>query len=81
MSGNRNDDRSLQLALQFVGVGFYIGGCIVGGVLLGLWIDSLLNTRPLFAIAGLVVGIGIAFYGVSQIAIPLIKQNRGRRNK
>ena len=50
-------------ALRFVGVGFFIGGCIVLGVLGGLWIDDRLSTEPVFIIVGLVLGIGVAFYG------------------
>jgi len=51
-------------ALRLTGVGFFIGGCIVLGVLGGLWLDSRLNTSPILVIVGLVLGIVVAFYGV-----------------
>jgi F0F1-type ATP synthase assembly protein I len=31
----------------------------LGGALLGLWADSALNTEPVFAVGGLIVGVGI----------------------
>ena len=80
MANEKNNSGTLQLALRLVGVGFYIGGCIAGGVLLGLWIDSKYNTRPLFAIAGLIVGIALAFYGVYEMLIPLFERKHDKRD-
>jgi len=59
--------------LGVVGVGFYISGSILLGVLAGSWLDSKLNTKPLFVIAGLILGIIIAGYGVYQMFLPLIR--------
>ena len=42
-------------ALRLVGVGWYIGTCIVLGVLGGLWFDDKFNTTPIMVIVGLVV--------------------------
>jgi len=63
-------------ALRLVGVGFYIGGCIVLGVLVGLWLDNKLNTRPILVIVGLVFGLLMAFYGVYQLLLPFIGNKR-----
>ena len=63
-------------ALRLVGVGFFIGGSIVLGVAAGLWLDSRLNTSPVLAIIGLVLGIIIAFYGVYRMLIPLMKNKQ-----
>jgi len=65
-------------ALRLIGVGFYIGGCIVLGVLVGLWLDSKLNTQPILVIVGLVLGLLMAFYGVYQLLLPLIGNKRGK---
>jgi len=65
-------------ALRLVGVGFYIGGCIVLGVLVGLWLDSKLNTQPILVIVGLIFGLVLAFYGVYQLLLPLIGNKRGK---
>lgn len=65
-------------ALRLVGVGFFIGGSIVLGVVVGLWLDNKLNTSPILVIVGLVLGIVVAFLGVYQMLLPLIgnKQNK-----
>ncbi len=67
-------------ALRLVGVGWYIGICITLGVWGGLWLDQKLNTRPICVIAGLLLGIFTAFYGVYRMVLPNItgKQGKGR---
>lgn len=67
-------------ALKVVGVGWYIGICIVLGVWGGLWLDSKLNTTPVLVIIGLILGIIIAFYGVYRMILPNIskKGNKGK---
>ena len=60
-------------------MGWYIGGCIILGVLGGVWLDSKLNTKPVLVIVGLILGIVVAFYGVYGMLRPFIgnKQNKG----
>ena len=67
-------------ALRLVGVGFFIGGSIVLGVVVGLWLDSKLNTEPILVIVGLILGIVVAFYGVYRMLLPFlgIKRDRGK---
>ncbi len=66
-------------ALRLVGVGFFIGGAILGGVVAGLWLDRRLNTEPIMVIAGLLLGVIVAFYGVYQMLLPLLgnKKDKG----
>ena len=59
-------------ALRLVGVGFFIGGSILLGVVAGLWLDDKLNTEPIWVIVGLLVGVVIAFYGVYRMLLPLL---------
>ena len=66
-------------ALRLVGVGFFIGGSIVLGIFIGLWIDSRLNTS-LFWIAGLILGIVVAFYGVYRMLLPLMSSKRNKES-
>lgn len=63
-------------ALRLIGVGFYIGGSIVLGVVAGRWLDSKLNTEPILVIVGLVFGLFMAFYGVYRMLLPLIGNKR-----
>jgi F0F1-type ATP synthase assembly protein I len=67
-------------ALRLVGVGFFIGGSILLGVLAGLWLDSKFNTSPILVFIGLFLGIVVAFWGVYQMLLPLISENKTRRN-
>ena len=66
------------MALRVVGVGWYIGICIVLGVWGGLWLDSKLNTRPILVIVGLILGIVVAFYGVYRMILPNINKKRDK---
>ena len=63
-------------ALRLVGVGFFIGGSIVLGVVAGLWLDNRLDTSPALTIVGLLLGIVVAFYGVYRMLIPLLKSKK-----
>jgi len=67
-------------ALRLTGVGFFIGGSIVLGVVAGLWLDSRLNTSPILVLVGLFLGIVVAFWGVYQMLLPLIGDKRGKEN-
>ncbi len=61
-----------RIALSLVGIGWYIGLSIIGGMLGGLWLDNTINTKPLFVIIGLILGIIVAVYGVYLILVPII---------
>ena len=67
-----------EIAFRFVGVGWFVGVSILLGVLGGLWLDKRLNSQPAFTIAGLMLGIVVAFYGVYRMIIPMFN---GRNNK
>ncbi len=62
----------LVAALRLTGVGFFIGGSIALGVFGGLWLDNKLDTS-LFWIVGLIFGLVIAFFGVYQMLLPLLR--------
>lgn len=60
-------------------MGWYVGLCIVLGVAGGLWLDDKFNTKPILGIAGLILGVLLAFYGIYRMILPNInkKQNKG----
>ncbi|MBI2856411.1 MAG: AtpZ/AtpI family protein [Chloroflexi bacterium] len=64
------------IALQLVGVGWYVAICIVGGLLGGLWIDQKLDTVPAFTLAGVVLGTVLAFYGIYKMVLPLMNLDK-----
>ena len=67
-------------ALRFIGVGWFVGVCIVGGVVGGLWLDNKFDTKPILVILGLILGLIVAFYGVYRMLLPLIRNKRDREN-
>jgi ATP synthase protein I len=70
----------LAAALRLTGVGFYVGICIVGGTLAGLWLDGKLGTRPWLMIGGLLLGVVVAFYGLYRMLKPLMNNKQDREN-
>ncbi len=69
-----------QTALTMIGVGWYIAGSILLGVLAGLWLDNKFDTKPLFVVAGLILGIIVAGYGVYRMLLPLISNNQNKED-
>ena len=67
-----------EVALRFIGVGWFIAISILLGVWGGLWLDGKLGTSPIMVIVGLILGLLVAFYGVYRMLLPLM---RDRRNK
>ncbi|MFC2016235.1 AtpZ/AtpI family protein [Chloroflexota bacterium] len=68
-----------EAALRLIGIGWYIGICIVLGVLGGIWLDNKFNTTPVLVIVGLILGLVVAFYGVYRMILPNLnnKQDKG----
>jgi len=67
-------------ALRLVGVGWYVGLCIFLGVWGGLWLDDRLNSRPVLVIAGLIIGLILAIYGVYRMLLPTISDQQDKEN-
>lgn len=67
-------------SLRLTGVGFFIGGSIALGVFAGLWADGKFNTKPILVIVGLLLGIIVAFYGVYQMLLPLVRSKQDKEN-
>ena len=71
----------LVTALRFVGIGFFIGGCIVLGIVLGVWLDGRFDTKPLFILLGLGIGLFAAFYGTYRMLLPTLRQDNNKEDK
>jgi len=50
-------------AVRLFGIGWYFAFCIVFGIVGGLLFDRLLDTRPVFTLLGLFLGLTMAFVG------------------
>jgi NADH:ubiquinone oxidoreductase subunit 5 (subunit L)/multisubunit Na+/H+ antiporter MnhA subunit len=72
--------RRLVAALRLTGVGFFIGGAIALGVFAGLWADNKFDTNFLWLV-GLILGLVVAFYGVYQMLLPLVRDKQDKENK
>lgn len=68
----------LVAAFQLLGVGFFIGGSILGGVWGGIWLDERLETSPALTLVGLFLGLLVAGVGVYRMLLPLLRN--GSRN-
>ena len=68
---------TLSIVLQLVGVGWYVGICIVGGLFGGLWLDRRLDVLPVFTLVGVVLGTVMAFYGIYKMVLPLVNKGQG----
>ena len=54
---------SLPPSARLVGIGFYVGICIAGGTLAGVYVDRALDTGKLMTLLGLALGLFLAIYG------------------
>ena len=65
-------------ALRLAGIGFYIAGCIILGVVLGVWLDKKVDVSPLFTLLGLGGGLGAAFYGTYRMLLPALGRRKDK---
>ena len=66
-------------ALQLLGVGWYVSVSILFGVIAGRWLDDRFGSEPWLLIAGLLLGITVAFYGIYRM-IPKIVNGGSKGN-
>lgn len=67
----------MELALRLLGIGWYVGLCILLGVAGGLWLDkNVTHTTPLLTMVGLFFGLFAAFYGGYRMMLPYINRKR-----
>ena len=59
-------------ALSLLSIGWFFALCIVGGIGGGLLLDDLADTKPIFALIGLFLGLGLAFWGGFRLLMQVI---------
>jgi 4-hydroxybenzoate polyprenyltransferase len=65
---------------RLIGIGFYIGICIVAGTLGGRELDRALDTDKVFTVVGLSLGLVLALWGAMRQLLDVIEDiNRRRR--
>ena len=64
-------------ALRLSGIGFWIGGCIAGGLCLGDYLGDKVGLYPLFVLLGLGLGLFVAFLGAYRMLLPVLGRGEG----
>ena len=70
-----------EVALRLTGLGWYVVVAVIGGTLGGRALDSWLNTGPGLTIAGLLLGILVAGFGINRMISPILANSRAVRQK
>jgi F0F1-type ATP synthase assembly protein I len=65
--------------IKAAGMGSELAGSIVGGVLLGYWIDWKFGTKPTWILVGALIGIVGGFYNFIRRAYKASVQSSGQR--
>ena len=68
-------------AVGLLGIGWYFAASIVGGVVAGLLLDGWLDSRPLFALLGLLTGLLVAFWGGYRLLMQVISSAEKEETK
>jgi F0F1-type ATP synthase assembly protein I len=50
-------------SVQLIGIGWYVALCIILGVVGGVFLDKWIDTKPVFTLLGLLLGMIMAFWG------------------
>lgn len=66
-------------ARSMIGIGSYLVGCLVVGMVLGLFVDDRVHTTPLFTLIGLACGIGVGIVGTWIRIRPLLRDGGSAR--
>ncbi len=67
--------------LRLVGFGWYFGACIVVGAVGGYFLDKWLDTKPIFILIGMLLGLAAGFYGMYKMLWPLYKATGIQKDK
>jgi F0F1-type ATP synthase assembly protein I len=62
----------LEVALRLTGMGWYVVVAVIGGTVGGRALDNWLNTGPGLTIAGLLLGLLVAGFGIGRMISPIL---------
>jgi F0F1-type ATP synthase assembly protein I len=66
------------MAGRLMGIGWYIGFCVAGGILGGIWLDKKVGTTIIFSLVGVVLGLVLALYGTYRMISPLMREGKDK---
>ena len=64
--------------MRLTGLGWFVAGSVVAGILGGYFLDKAAGTTPLFTLIGTVLGSVVAFYGVYKMILPVLYGSKGQ---
>lgn len=70
------DIRQWREAMNLLGIGWFLIVCIIGGLGIGFWLDSIWNTKPLFLLIGLALGMAVSVFGAYHMVSSIIRGNK-----
>lgn len=68
-------------AFTLIGVGWYVAISILLGVAVGMWLDRKLGTTPFLAVAGVILGSFLAFFGLYRMLLPGLQSKDADEDK
>ena len=69
----RSTAHKMGTALRLLGIGWYVALCIVGGGLVGVWLDGWLDLeQPVFRAIGLLAGVALAVFGMYRMLMAVL---------
>ncbi len=69
--------QALIIAARFVGIGWYVGVCIVAGFFGGRWVGQKVESEAFFSLLGLGIGMLVAVWGIWASYSLIVKKGQG----
>ncbi len=70
-----------EAALRLTGMGWYVVVAVIGGTVGGRALDNWLDTSPGLTVAGLLLGILVAGFGIKRMISPILANSRVSRKQ
>jgi F0F1-type ATP synthase assembly protein I len=64
-----SDEKERNIVSFALGLGFAVAGPLAVFIILGVWLDGLWNTRPLFILLGILLGLVSAVFAFARLLI------------
>ena len=67
--------------LKFLGIGWFVALCLVGGTMAGLWLDDFFGLSPVITIIGLIAGLTMAGIGTYRMLMSILTESSDPMNR